>query len=252
VINLTKTENAITCRLGGHLQNGSGQTQQCLKADDELFRYEKAKARIVVRNLTSYLGLSLRDKKILEIGCSTGALMEELEKRGADVSGVDVDSSWSCRYYYSPEKRILLDIQENNFPDEWEKKDFDLVIAQEVIEHIKRPYDFLRRVWRVLKPDGWLFLTTPNLTGITALLKGRKWCGLVTESHFLLYSPKSMDFTVCNCGFRKVRTFTNTVPIVYQDKYPSLWRLNRAFMPLGMGGGIMGLYRKTEHSSTMT
>jgi 2-polyprenyl-3-methyl-5-hydroxy-6-metoxy-1,4-benzoquinol methylase len=112
----------------------------------------------------------------------------------------------------------LLDIQESDLPLEWEKKGFDLVIAQEVIEHIRKPYDFLSRIWRVLNPGGFLFLTTPNLVGITAFLKGKRWCGITTEGHVILYSPMSLDFTVCNCGFQRVKTFTNLVPIVYQDR----------------------------------
>ena len=211
---------------------------------DGLLAYETAKGKVVVRILESYSKSILNNAKVLEIGCSTGALMRLLEERGADVYGVDVESSWSGSYCFRPEKRIMLDIQEKDLPAEWQNKGFDLVIAQEVIEHIQRPYDFLYRINKSLKPGGYLLLTTPNLTGITSLLKGKKWCGVTTEGHFILYSPKSLDFTVGNCGFRMVRRFINLVPIVYQDKYRWLWQLNRAFAWTGIGGGLMGLYQK--------
>jgi 2-polyprenyl-3-methyl-5-hydroxy-6-metoxy-1,4-benzoquinol methylase len=241
-------KNQVNCLQTDALQK-CGRQQSNHESDGNLVRYEKAKAKIVVRNLVSHFGLVLRRKRVLEIGCSTGALMEMLEGQGADAYGVDIDSSWSCNYYYRPEKRILLDIQENDLPAEWENRGFDLVVAQEVIEHIKRPYDFLHRIWRVLNPTGCLFLTTPNLTGITALLKGEKWCGVSTEGHVILYSPKSMDFTVCNCGFRRMGTFTNFVPIVYQNKYPWLWWINRAFAMTGRGGGLTALYQKVRPTS---
>ena len=67
----------------------------------DLIKYEKAKARVVIRILTAYLGLDIRGRKILEIGCSTGALMELLDRQGADVYGVDVESPWSKAYYYN-------------------------------------------------------------------------------------------------------------------------------------------------------
>jgi 2-polyprenyl-3-methyl-5-hydroxy-6-metoxy-1,4-benzoquinol methylase len=211
----------------------------------ELVAYESAKGRVVVRMLKSIFGLRLDGIRILEIGCSTGALMKLLGDGGCDVYGVDVESSWSCHYCYKPEKRILLDIQEKDLPVEWEKEGFDLVIAQEVIEHIKRPYDFLQRVQRVLKPNGCLLLTTPNLNGVAALLKGRRWCGVATEGHAILYSPRSLDFTVCNCGFRRVKFITNIIPIVYQDNKSWLWRINRAFMGVRIGSGLVGLYKKS-------
>jgi 2-polyprenyl-3-methyl-5-hydroxy-6-metoxy-1,4-benzoquinol methylase len=211
---------------------------------NDLLLYEQAKDRVLVRLLTSRLCVPLGGKRVLDIGCSTGALMQLLETKGADVFGVDVDSPWSAHYCYKPEKRILLDIQESDLPVEWEKKGFSIVIAQEVIEHIMRPYDFLRRIWRVLDPGGYLFLTTPNLVGITAFLKGNKWCGIATQGHVLLYSPKSLDFTVCNCGFRRLRTFTNLIPIAYQDKHRWLRWLNCGFIWTGLGGGLIGLYEK--------
>lgn len=212
--------------------------------DDRLVEYELMKAGVVIDILTHHLWCLRKDQRVLEIGCSTGVLMRLLEEQGADAYGIDIPSSWSGQYSYKPEKRVFLDLQNQDPRTEWEKSPFDLVIAQEVIEHIERPYDFLRRVWRVLKPGGYLLLTTPNLMGVTALLKGRKWCGLSTEGHVILYTVKSLDFTVCNCGFRRVRTFTNFVPIYYQARHPWLTGANRALMWTGAGGGIMGFYQK--------
>ena len=39
---------------------------------------------------------------------------------------------------------------------------FDLVLSSEVIEHILEPEHFVQEIARVLKPDGYLLLTTPN------------------------------------------------------------------------------------------
>ena len=210
----------------------------------DLIKYEKAKARVVIRMLTAYLDLDVRGRKILEIGCSTGALMELLNQQSANVYGIDVKSSWSEAYYYDPNKRVICDLQDEDIPLKFSLNSFDLIIAQEVIEHIKKPYDFLPKIWKLLKTDGKLFLTTPNLNGMTAIIKGEKWCGIDMESHMLLYSQKSLDFLLYNCGFQKLKTFTNLIPIIYQDKHLWLGWLNRYFIPLGLGGGIMGLYRK--------
>lgn len=40
---------------------------------------------------------------------------------------------------------------------------FDFVIATEVIEHVRYPFKFLREIHRVLKPDGRVLLSTPNV-----------------------------------------------------------------------------------------
>lgn len=38
----------------------------------------------------------------------------------------------------------------------------DTVVACAIIEHLLNPYDFLKECYRILKPRGWLIITTPN------------------------------------------------------------------------------------------
>jgi ubiquinone/menaquinone biosynthesis C-methylase UbiE len=49
---------------------------------------------------------------------------------------------------------------------------FDTVISCETIEHLPRPRAALREFWRVLKPAGRLFLTTPNYLGPMGAYRG--------------------------------------------------------------------------------
>ncbi len=50
------------------------------------------------------------------------------------------------------------DMLENNFPD----RSFDGSVCIEVIEHVDQDVNFLKQIYRVLKPGGWLYLSTPN------------------------------------------------------------------------------------------
>ena len=53
------------------------------------------------------------------------------------------------------------------FPDE----SFDLIIASDVIEHLRDTDVFLREVVRLLKPDGQFFCTTPNYASLFCIVK---------------------------------------------------------------------------------
>lgn len=206
----------------------------------QLYEYESGKATMVASYLQE--DMELKGCRILELGPSTGALMEALARLGCEPYGVDIESPWSQYYRYQPDRRLLCNLEYEDPPSGWERS-FDLVIAQEVIEHLKRPYDVLGRIKRLLTPAGLLFVTTPNLIGLTAWIKGERWCGVTTETHYILYTPRSLTFTMTNAGFSPVHVSTNLVPIYWQSKHAWLRPLNRLCSILSIGGGIIGLYR---------
>jgi 2-polyprenyl-3-methyl-5-hydroxy-6-metoxy-1,4-benzoquinol methylase len=215
------------------------------KACLDLRNYESAKGLTLMRMFTNLFHLDLKGKRILEIGCSTGALMELLDNAGADAYGIDVDSSYSGCYYYKGNKRRLYDLQEGVHELRSDLGTYDFVIAQEVIEHIPRPYEFLESVHSLLKPGGYLFLTTPNLSGITAPLRGEKWCGVATPGHVLLFNARSLNFLLKNSAFDVVAAHTNLVPLLYQSRSPLLFFFNSIFRRTSIGGGLIALYKRS-------
>ena len=42
-------------------------------------------------------------------------------------------------------------------------EEFDVIIAADIIEHIVDTDEFVKEIYRILRPDGWLIVTTPNL-----------------------------------------------------------------------------------------
>lgn len=53
---------------------------------------------------------------------------------------------------------ILGDFLVNDFPTAF----FDGVVSVEVLEHIEQDDLFLKQIYRILQPGGWVYLTTPN------------------------------------------------------------------------------------------
>lgn len=66
-----------------------------------------------------------------------------------------------------PDNFQIMDGHELHFPN----NSFEAVSLLEVIEHVENPSQVLREIYRVLKKDGKLFLTTPNPSHISIFLK---------------------------------------------------------------------------------
>lgn len=93
--------------------------------------------------------------KILDIGYSKGSFADYLSEIGWECTGVDLNE------HKHPKINIIQGDINEGFPLESEK--FDVVTAGEVIEHVIDESVFLKECNRVLKKDGLLVITTPNL-----------------------------------------------------------------------------------------
>ena len=105
-------------------------------------------------------GLLRPGRHVLEIGCGRGTLVHRLRTQGLDVVGVETSEA---RIEESRASYGALPIERVSgarlpFPDE----QFDLVLSFDVLEHIPDTERHLLEVRRVLKPDGWYLLQTPN------------------------------------------------------------------------------------------
>jgi SAM-dependent methyltransferase len=107
-----------------------------------------------------YAALSLLERgsnKILELGTGGGEFMSELKRRGHNVIGLDI----------LPNKFLLgkgFDIRKHDLNKglPFKKSSFDVVIGLEVLEHLYNPYEMMKEIRRVLKPNGYAIISMPN------------------------------------------------------------------------------------------
>lgn len=142
--------------------------------------------------------------RLLDVGCATGALLSSLRERGWDCVGVEISPA---QVEYG-RKRYGLDIIQGTLESaRFAERSFDLVHASHLIEHLNDPRSFLREVRRILKPEGFLILTTPNADGLQARLLGSRWRSAIYD-HLYLFSLRTLEAMLDSCGYTMTRCIT--------------------------------------------
>lgn len=141
---------------------------------------------------------SLDGKRILDIGCGKGRFLEQAQKLGAEVSGVE-----PTRRSYDAARIRLGDAVRNTVMADnlFAAGYFDVVTMWHVFEHLSAPVSMLNICRRVLKPGGKLILAVPNCRGFIAMLGGPVWFNLDPPRHLVHYDVSSLTSLLRQAGF---------------------------------------------------
>lgn len=129
----------------------------------------KARRKIIYNLIKQYRSGFGKDIKILDTGCGTGMLLKEMESFGV-CYGIDI----SQRAVDFCKNRGIGNVQiadAANIP--YSDNTFDVVVALDVIEHIKDDENALKEIYRALKPQGMAIIAVPAfmfLWGVTDVI----------------------------------------------------------------------------------
>ena len=131
----------------------------------------------------------VKDKNVLDVGSVGQAqkymlynLMKNLAK---SLTGIDIESTSNKD-----------DILNGNMESYSFRKQFDVIIAGDVLEHVDNQGLFLDNIRKHLKKDGVLLITTPNAKWFTVILKPNKTHTLWHDKHTLFNILHKHGFTV--------------------------------------------------------
>jgi len=133
--------------------------------------------------------------KILNIGCGTGGTIGVLKKHACKLTNVDV-SKVAIKFTKRAGHEALL-VDGVNLP--FTSDEFDLIVAFDVLEHIKSDEQALKEWMRVLKKGGDFLVSVPAFQWL--------WSGHdVSLDHFRRYTAASLRLKAENAGFRTIRS----------------------------------------------
>jgi 2-polyprenyl-3-methyl-5-hydroxy-6-metoxy-1,4-benzoquinol methylase len=131
---------------------------------------------------------------LLDIGCSTGTLMNVAASMGWNVEGVEPNPR--AAYIARQHSFIVHEGFFSSVLDRCLKGKYQCVVMSDVIEHVPSPRDLLIQARRLLAPNGFLLLSTPNLESF--------WCRrfqLKPMEHLFLFNSKNLSLLLSGEAF---------------------------------------------------
>jgi 2-polyprenyl-3-methyl-5-hydroxy-6-metoxy-1,4-benzoquinol methylase len=179
--------------------------------------------------LRVYLGLAglselTGAKKILDVGCAQGTLALLLAERGHDVVALDLRPGFldyaQTRYTHGQIRFVAGNILECALDES-----FDLVFANQIIEHLVYPERLVGRLKDLLKAGGKLVVTTPNWHYIRNNLPSFKEIGdpaqfehlqftADADGHFFAYKASELETIFRTAGLKNIASVFFESPFI--------------------------------------
>jgi 2-polyprenyl-3-methyl-5-hydroxy-6-metoxy-1,4-benzoquinol methylase len=160
-----------------------------------------------------YLGevLTKARGRVLDIGCGSGSLLEELMQLGCIGYGIEPNMSAAQACIEKGLNVTCGVLNSIDYPDNF----FDTVIMWHVIEHLPSPKSTLKKVHKILKPGGHVFIYCPNADSYMTALFHELWRGWHLPFHFYHFTPDTMSKLVKAIDFKKILMRTVTPDFIF-------------------------------------
>lgn len=178
---------------------------------------------------------------MLDVGCGSGVSLLEAKALGATAFGIEADPN------VRPIATMLgLNIHFGSLRDRpFPEQRFDLVVMNQVIEHLPDPDEGLQILGERLTPNGRMMLVFPNTASFWRRLSGNRWINWHIPYHLHHFDRKSFQRMASRSGLEVVRMRTIT---------PNVWtllqlRANRHRPQLGQPSLIWAVPEKSSSAS---
>ena len=129
---------------------------------EEEIEYFKLKARLIYKKVSMLMDMK-KKRSFIDIGCGEGWVLNEFEKRGNTVLGVDF-SRYGVEKFHP---HLLSFFEQGNIYDLLENmiekgSRFDILMLANVIEHVIDPETLLQKIKGIMFPESLLIIIAPN------------------------------------------------------------------------------------------
>jgi SAM-dependent methyltransferase len=146
--------------------------------------------------------------RVLDVGCGVGHFLNVMQEIGHETWGMEMNQK--AAKVAGKRHRVVsgTTLSSVDLPQSY----FDQITMFQVFEHLINPLETLMTAKALLKPEGRLFIATPNVKSQMAKRFGRDWRGLEYPRHIYLYSPEAVCQLLGRAGFHNLQCRTRFAP----------------------------------------
>ena len=139
----------------------------------------------------------LKEKNILDIGCADGKFLVYASQFGWNGKGIEISD-----YGYNKAKNEGIDVYKKELRKlNIKSEQFECITLWDVVEHYIDPMLELKEIYRVLKKNGKLYISTPN--NLKGIREGENWIGYNSSyEHLLYFEPDTLINILKKIGFK--------------------------------------------------
>ena len=179
-------EKFMSTRVGDH-RDWSNAEKHIQSNQDQVNRRWEFLEEHIIENAT-----------VLEIGCSSGFMLEKFKKEGCKVCGIEPSGEF-LEFIHNKGYEAYETIEEID-----ENKKFDIITHFFVFEHISDPFDFINKQLSLLNEGGMIIAEIPSatdpLTSLYNIDSFEKFYWSI--AHHYYYTPKSLEYILDKMGLK--------------------------------------------------
>ncbi len=126
------------------------------------------RGNLIVEQISPFINIS--KCRILDLGCGKGGISTAFAQKGATVVSADVSSLAWCNDKNLRQKHGLFCVQTRAEASSFKADSFDVVLLNDVLEHLLDPEAALENIALILRPQGKLWISTPNRWSLANLI----------------------------------------------------------------------------------
>lgn len=160
---------------------------------------KKQTAALYIKQLISYYGSP--SGKLIEIGCGNGDFLLLAKLAGFEIAGLELSahSTGVANEKLGTNSVICGTLDTINLPE----KEYDICCLFDSIEHFRDPVASLKKIRKILKPNGVLFIVTPSLDSKSAKFLKHNWMEFKPE-HLSYFDSQTIQNSLAKTGFSNI------------------------------------------------